>query len=380
MSRKSAYVGWFGRLNLPQISNEEDEEVKLEDFRYANDFIQYKIVRYITRNVPIRYTTVNYVKYPVEWKKSVRSAVIFKVAKKVNIERYCEIELLNLDIPDEFKWIIIERIGFIPTWQQKILDIKEVEGWISMHERAIVPLIDIKQEVNKIAKKFDEEIDALKNMVLQLKLLPTPVHLTVVRAMLTPFTLGLSWIGFVSKKTSLRNILQKRSHEESIAKKRIFKTNEIEKVSIDLAKKNSEILTANAKIESEIKHFEQKLQKIKNTNYRFATDDEGFIDLRKSLKTITKFEAKGIYIIWNKTKDKYYVGQSKDVYKRLFTQHFNNNDVKNIIFAKDWYADDIFFFKIIELETKDELDSMEKEYIEKYDSFKNGYNATGGNK
>ena len=36
--------------------------------------------------------------------------------------------------------------------------------------------------------------------------------------------------------------------------------------------------------------------------------------------------------------------------------------------------------KIIPLSTKDELDSTEKQFIEEYDSFKNGYNGTGGNK
>jgi hypothetical protein len=34
---------------------------------------------------------------------------------------------------------------------------------------------------------------------------------------------------------------------------------------------------------------------------------------------------------------------------------------------------------VIPLQTKDELDEKEKELIEKYDSFKHGYNATGGN-
>lgn len=97
------------------------------------------------------------------------------------------------------------------------------------------------------------------------------------------------------------------------------------------------------------------------------------------MPTITRFDCKGVYVIWNKSKNLYYVGQSKDVYKRLFTQHFNNNNVKNIIFAKDWFDGDEFYYKVIPLQTKDELDEKEKELIEKYDSFKHGYNATAGN-
>lgn len=91
---------------------------------------------------------------------------------------------------------------------------------------------------------------------------------------------------------------------------------------------------------------------------------------------------KGIYIIWNKTKNKYYVGQSKDLYKRIFTQHFSklDKDVKNIIFTKDWYADNEFYLRTFEFDTKDELDQAEKYYIDMYNSFIDGYNKTSGNK
>lgn len=71
---------------------------------------------------------------------------------------------------------------------------------------------------------------------------------------------------------------------------------------------------------------------------------------------------KGIYIIWNKTKDKYYVGQSKNMSRRL-SQHFKNGDVKNVIFAKDWYNGDYFCYKYYFCETKDELDSLEKNIL-----------------
>lgn len=380
MGRRSAYTGWFGRLNLPQVNNDETEELRLEEFTSSRDFIQYKIVRYITRNVPVRYTTVNYVKYPVEWKKSTRSAVIFKTAKKINIERYCEIELLNLDIPDEFKWEILKRVDFTPSWHQKMLDIEEIEGWIAMHERAIASEIDIKKELQKVEMKHGIIIEDLRNRIMLLKLLPSSTASKTIRFLLIPLTLGLSLIGYVSKKKAIVNNKWKLKFEKEIADQITLKTKELEDATKTITIKNVEIANNNIKVEKEIELLEAKLEKTKNTNYKFICDDSGFIDLRKALVTITKFEAKGVYIIWNKTKEKYYVGQSKDVYKRLFTQHFNNNDVKNIIFAKDWYANDEFFFKIIELETKDELDATEKEYIEKYDSFKNGYNATGGNK
>ncbi len=37
---------------------------------------------------------------------------------------------------------------------------------------------------------------------------------------------------------------------------------------------------------------------------------------------------------------------------------------KNIIFAKDWFDGDEFYYKVIPLQTKDELDENEKELIE----------------
>ncbi|GAA6238416.1 MAG: hypothetical protein SPLM_05350 [Spiroplasma phoeniceum] len=71
---------------------------------------------------------------------------------------------------------------------------------------------------------------------------------------------------------------------------------------------------------------------------------------------------KGVYIIWNKTKNIYYVGQSKNMKKQL-NNHFKNGDVNNIIFAKDWYNDDEFYYKYYFCYTKDELDLLEKNIL-----------------
>lgn len=91
---------------------------------------------------------------------------------------------------------------------------------------------------------------------------------------------------------------------------------------------------------------------------------------------------KGIYIIWNESKNKYYVGQSKDLYSRICLQHFNNEsgECKNPHFRDDYNGGDIFSICMLECQTKDELDNLEKEYIDLFDSFYNGYNKTGGNK
>lgn len=106
-----------------------------------------------------------------------------------------------------------------------------------------------------------------------------------------------------------------------------------------------------------------------------------------SLKTIIGMEHEkiiGCYILHNKENDKYYVGQSKDIHRRI-KQHFNGTVPKNIIFAEDYYLskfqnkENLFEVKIIQCKTKDELDKTEKELIELYDAYNSGYNGTIGN-
>lgn len=115
-------------------------------------------------------------------------------------------------------------------------------------------------------------------------------------------------------------------------------------------------------------------------NYHYKGTLEGWKDLKHSSNFSFSYlnDKKGIYVIWNTTKDKHYVGQSKNLGKRL-NRHFNNGDVKNIVFAKDWYAGDCFYYKYHLCQKKDELDSLEKEKIQEYNAFGKGYNSTSGN-
>lgn len=104
----------------------------------------------------------------------------------------------------------------------------------------------------------------------------------------------------------------------------------------------------------------------------------------KEIQKAQRSKIIGCYIIHNTQNDKYYVGQSKDVLRRL-SQHFKNTVPNNPIFAEDYYTtpedlrEDLFEVKIIPLETKDQLDSTERKLIDKYDARLNGYNGTSGN-
>ena len=67
------------------------------------------------------------------------------------------------------------------------------------------------------------------------------------------------------------------------------------------------------------------------------SDDNDFIPLKK-LVGMNYERIIGCYVIRNIEKNKYYVGQSKDVLNRVCHQHFNGIMVKNIIFAEDYYS------------------------------------------
>lgn len=63
-------------------------------------------------------------------------------------------------------------------------------------------------------------------------------------------------------------------------------------------------------------------------------------------------------------------------------QHFDrkNQCPKNYLFFEDWILGNKFYYRVEKVNTKDELDRLEKKYIDEYDSFRNGYNSTSGNK
>ena len=87
----------------------------------------------------------------------------------------------------------------------------------------------------------------------------------------------------------------------------------------------------------------------------------------------------GIYVIHNKTKDKYYVGQSVRVVGRV-GQHLmgrGNGDV-----YADYKYGDKFEINIVSLRESgyDSLDALERDTIKAYGAYTKGYNRTRGNR
>jgi hypothetical protein len=93
----------------------------------------------------------------------------------------------------------------------------------------------------------------------------------------------------------------------------------------------------------------------------------------------TQYRFPGVYILLNKTKNMYYVGQGKSIFDRV-NNHFmgkGNGD----IYADYKYGDD-FTIKMIALQNSGftTLNELEKSMIAHYDAYKTGYNKTRGNR
>lgn len=87
----------------------------------------------------------------------------------------------------------------------------------------------------------------------------------------------------------------------------------------------------------------------------------------------------GVYILFNKSKNKYYVGQAEQILNRV-NMHFTgkgNGDV-----YADFKYGDIFTIKMIALENSGfaTLNELERNTIMTYDSYATGYNKTRGNR
>lgn len=85
----------------------------------------------------------------------------------------------------------------------------------------------------------------------------------------------------------------------------------------------------------------------------------------------------GIYKITNNINGKSYIGQSKHI-KRRWREHINGTEGSAISKAIKKYGAENFSFEIIERCSIDCLDDKEVYYIEKYNTFKEGYNMTVG--
>lgn len=138
-------------------------------------------------------------------------------------------------------------------------------------------------------------------------------------------------------------------------------------------------------------YFDRERKKLNEKIHNLASGvaemtPQEFLEIRKNTKgtrngkgLVTAYNCEGVYVLFNSTKNKYYVGQGKNVMDRV-NNHFTgkgNGDV----YADYKYGDD-FTIKMIPLEGSgfDSLNSLERNAILTYDAYSKGYNKTRGNK
>lgn len=90
-----------------------------------------------------------------------------------------------------------------------------------------------------------------------------------------------------------------------------------------------------------------------------------------------------IYIIRNYCNEKVYIGQTTQSIQERFNQHMKPSTIKKrgtykIYNAINKYGKENFYIELLEETTEDKLDEREMFYINKFDSYKNGYNSTNG--
>lgn len=89
-----------------------------------------------------------------------------------------------------------------------------------------------------------------------------------------------------------------------------------------------------------------------------------------------------IYVIKNKINEKVYIGQTLRSVEERFKQYIKPSNHKKhykLYRAMNKYGNDNFYYEILESNVcEDIIDEREIYWIEKYDSYKNGYNSTPG--
>ena len=132
-------------------------------------------------------------------------------------------------------------------------------------------------------------------------------------------------------------------------------------------------LIINSSIKKSEKEIKDKINKLADNALKITPDE--FFELKKSIK----YDFEGVYILYNQTKDMYYVGQSKTIFKRVnnhFTGHGNGD-----VYADYKYGSE-FTIKMIALDKSgfNTLNELERNTIMTYSAYSKGYNKSRGNR
>ena len=252
--------------------------------------------------------------------------------------------------------------------------IKEISAAISQNNKEISiredALKTVKNDLSNIDQKIEKAANHKRNIFLSI---------------ITLFIYNYFGSAIRKKRLSVkRDMVQSVADElsegiTSLNEKNEQSQKEIEEATAAHQKETGRIAEEISKILSE---KETKIKEVKKLP-ELDTEESNFIPL-KEISGMAYKKIIGCYVIRNTKNKKCYVGQSKDILRRI-KQHFKGTLPHNMIFAEDYFQTaekervDLFEFMIIPCETKDELDKKEKDLIEEYEAFTKGYNGTSGN-
>lgn len=371
------------------------------DFNITSRIARIEILQSQEYRTIQKYITQNYEKYPIysEWK--IKKKILKKTLKLTN----SELELLNVNEDDLIRMfaeeIIIELNNeeLFPSWFIKMYLKRELDSDLQNIKSELNSFID--NQNNKIITQqtnidnYNNEISQYNKTLNKQQKRKNKLELKLTKLSNTNPSIAKSLISL-----GIFNYLTSNKRKNKLELKLSTYNNFICELNKNISDNNNQISKCNKNIdnyklninekekeyknkkESRLSDYNKKLLEVKPLS-NMVSQDESFIML-KLFSGLEYEKIIGVYVIHNKEKDKYYVGQSKDVMKRI-KQHFNGTIPKNTIFAEDYYTsqienrDNIFELKIIRCKTKDELDSLEKKLIYEYDSWNNGYNRTSGN-
>ena len=374
-----------------------DTEAPLK-FRFQNlEFFEHTRVARInfikirTYRTVERYIQRNHQKFKIysDWKeKEIKMPIVTLKLTNSTLENLCNTDYLIenaivkkkefADLISENSFDIILKLlsdyeadYLTPSWMRKILLEKEMDQNINILQSEIMSYEIVIKSANTEIHKLKQDNTKLSDSVQKLSTARKNKFRFVLLSILS-----LGYYTFINSKTKLEKLISQFDESEQNTPLKIDSLNqEIEHNNDQLKRSNNDI--ENIKIE-----YCEKINQVKTLN-DYVANNTDFV-LLKRLSGFDYEKINGVYVIRNRELDKFYVGQSKDILKRL-KSHFMGTEPKNIIFAKDYFQskfdnkDELFDVKIERLETKDELDKREMELIAEYDAFNNGYNKTAGN-
>ncbi len=347
-----------------------------------------------------RYVTRNYVKYPVysDWKskhKDITISVRLTNATLENLNNHQE------PLVRKFAYEIIKKIGraeLYPSWFIEMSYREEYEAGVRRRNKDIqVSQYTYNTALENFGKAEKIRARMINDITRQLSpLYKKKASLTkrIQRAQRRNKSLFLNIVTFFiyayicsdRYKSKLELKLKEVDNlitrlEEKIAKYNADSSNESCKLNEQLTALNDLREQARQLEQSELEQLNQRISEITPlvTDIDNSSD---FVPLRDFLG-MEYSKIVGCYIIRNNENGKFYVGQSKDIIKRIH-QHFKGTEPHNIIFAEDYYSSQLsdktmlFSIRVMPCE-KAQLDTYERLLIEEYNAYVNGYNSTKGN-